>query len=361
MATHTVSELAELAGARLEGDPARRIDGTASLADARGTHVTFCVDPKYAEALARTQAAAVVVPHALAVARGDLALLRCDDPNRAFTKICALFAKERPRPASGVHPRAVVAQNARLGADVAIGECAVIGHGASLGARVVVHPGAVVGPDCEVGDDTELHPHVVLYAGVRVGARCLLHAGAVLGADGFGFEPPRALGEPWTKIPQSGTVVVEDDVEIGANATIDRARFGTTRIGRGAKLDNLIHVAHNCEIGAGSMLAAQVGIAGSTRVGRSAMIGGQTGIGGHLTLPDGVRIGAQSGVIGVIPSGVEVFGTPARPKREVFKHYALVERLPKLVERLEARIAELERRLERVAHERSSSNQEHGA
>lgn len=361
MAQHTLSELARVAGARLVGDPTRTIEGTASLGEARETQITFCVDATHAQALFATRAAAAVVPSSLEVARTDLALLRCDDPNRAFTRICALFATERPRPAPGVHPRAVVASSAALGADVAIGELAVVGARARLGARVVVHPGAVIGPDCEVGEDTEIHPHAVLYAGVKVGARCLVHAGAVLGADGFGFEPPKGLGEPWTKIPQSGTVVIEDEVEIGANTTIDRARFGTTRIGRGTKLDNLIHVAHNCEIGAGSMLAAQVGVAGSTRIGRSAMIGGQAGIGGHLVLGDGLRIGGQSGVIGAVPGGVELFGTPARPKREVFKNYAALERLPRLAERLAARIAELEARLAALEDRRSTSKKEQGA
>jgi UDP-3-O-[3-hydroxymyristoyl] glucosamine N-acyltransferase len=204
---------------------------------------------------------------------------------------------------------------------------------------------------------TEIHSNAVLYAGVAIGERCLVHAGAVIGSDGFGFEPPRALGEPWTKIPQSGTVVVEDEVEIGANTTIDRARFGTTRIGRGVKLDNLIHVAHNCEIGAGSMIAAQVGFAGSTRIGRSAMIGGQAGFGGHLSLPDGLRVGGQSGVIGDVPGGVELFGTPARPKREVLKQHAALDRLPKLV----ARVAELEQRLAALEGQLSSSKEPHGA
>ncbi|MCE9594637.1 MAG: UDP-3-O-(3-hydroxymyristoyl)glucosamine N-acyltransferase [Planctomycetes bacterium] len=357
MATHTLSELAAIAGARLVGDPGRTVDGTAALADAGERHVTFCVDASWADGLATTRAAAAVVPTGLRIARSDLAWLESDDPNAAFTKICALFATERPRPAPGVHPRASVSTVARLGVGVAIGELAVVGARAELGPNVVVHPGVVIGPDCRIGEGTELHANAVLYSGVQVGARCVVHSGAVLGADGFGFEPPKRLGEPWTKIPQSGTVVVEDDVEIGANTTIDRARFGVTRIGRGTKLDNLIHIAHNVEVGAGSMFAAQVGVAGSTRIGRSAMIGGQAGVGGHLVLGDGVRIGGQSGVIGEVPSGVDLFGTPARPKREVFKHYALIEKLPKLL----ARIAELETRLAALEGARSSEKKERSA
>ncbi|MBI5434196.1 MAG: UDP-3-O-(3-hydroxymyristoyl)glucosamine N-acyltransferase [Planctomycetes bacterium] len=362
MAQHTLSELAQVAGALLQGDPSRQVDGTAALGDAGPSHVTFCVDAKHVDGLLATRAAAAVVPRGLEIARPelvrpDLALLLSDDPNRAFTKLCALFATERPRPAVGVHPRAVVATDAVLGEGAAIGELAVVGSRARLGAGVVLHPGVVIGPDCEVGEGTEIHPNTVLYAGVRLGARCLVHAGAVLGADGFGFEPPRRLGEPWTKIPQSGTVVVEDEVEIGANTTIDRARFGITRIGRGTKLDNLIHIAHNCEIGAGSMFAAQVGVAGSTRIGRSAMIGGQAGIGGHLVLGDGLRIGGQAGVIGAVPGGVDLFGTPARPKREALKHFAAVERLPKLLER----IAELEARLAALERDRTPTQKEHGA
>jgi UDP-3-O-[3-hydroxymyristoyl] glucosamine N-acyltransferase len=357
MATHTLSELASIAGARLVGDPKRTVDGTAALADAGERDITFCVDARWLASLATTRAAAVVVPTGFQVVRTDLARLESDDPNGAFTKICALFATERPRPALGIHARASVSPLARLGAGVSIGELAIVGARAELGANVVVHPGAVIGPDCRIGEGTEVHSNAVLYAGVQVGARCLVHSGAVLGADGFGFEPPKRLGEPWTKIPQSGTVIVEDEVEIGANTTIDRARFGVTRIGRGTKLDNLIHIAHNVEIGAGSMFAAQVGVAGSTRIGRSAMIGGQAGVGGHLALGDGVRIGGQAGVIGEVPGGVDLFGTPARPKREVFKHYALIEKLPKLL----ARIAELEARLAALEGTRDTQKKEHSA
>jgi UDP-3-O-[3-hydroxymyristoyl] glucosamine N-acyltransferase len=182
---------------------------------------------------------------------------------------------------------------------------------------------------------------VVCYHGVRIGERCLVHAGAVIGADGYGFEPTRDPERPWSKIPQCGTVVVEDDVEIGANTTIDRARFGATRIGRGAKIDNLVHIAHNVEIGAGALIIAQVGIAGSTRVGERAILAGQAGINGHIEIGAGARIAAQAGVFGDVPKGAEYLGWPARPRGEAMRRYALVERLPQMQERLK----ELERRL----------------
>ncbi len=347
MPSHTLSELARVAGADLEGDPEFVVSGTASLRDAGAEDISFCVERAYVEELAATRARAVLVPRDFQNARADLSLLRCDDVNRSFTKICALFALERPKPPIGVHASAVIHPTAALGANCAIGPLCSIGAGARVGANVVLHAGAVIGDECKVGDATEIHPHAVLYAGVSVGARCLIHAGAVIGSDGFGFAPPKKLGDPWSKIPQSGTVVVEDDVEIGSNTTIDRARFGTTRIARGVKLDNLIHIAHNCEIGAGTMIAAQTGIAGSARVGRGTMIGGQVGVNGHIVIGDGVRVGAQGGVMRDTPNGAEVWGTPARPKREAFRAIAAIERLPELLHRvaaLEARIAQLDGR-----------------
>jgi UDP-3-O-[3-hydroxymyristoyl] glucosamine N-acyltransferase len=182
---------------------------------------------------------------------------------------------------------------------------------------------------------------------VRVGDRCIVHAGAVLGADGYGFEPAADPSLPWTKIPQCGTVVVEDDVEIGANTTIDRGRFGATRVGRGAKIDNLVHLAHNVVVGPGALIVAQVGIAGSTRVGARAILGGQAGINGHIEIGAGARIAAQAGVFGDVPAGADYLGWPARPRAEALRRYAHVERLPQVHERiqeLERRIQDLEER-----------------
>jgi UDP-3-O-[3-hydroxymyristoyl] glucosamine N-acyltransferase len=220
----------------------------------------------------------------------------------------------------------------------------VVGAGASIGAGAAIHPHAVVGVGAEIGPGTVLHPGAVVYDGVVIGARCIVHSSAVVGADGYGFDPTPA---GWVKIPQLGTVIVEDDVEIGAACTIDRGRFGPTRVRRGAKLDDQVHVGHNVEVGEHAMLAAQVGIAGSALIGSRVMMGGQVGISGHLCVGDGARLAGKTGPFGDVPAGAEFLGYPGLPRREALRQQALLGRLPRLVERLgelEARVVELEAR-----------------
>ena len=341
MAAHTLSELALAAGAELLGDGDYVVEGTAGLAEASPREVSFCAQPRYQSLLERTAAGAVVVPPGLDCARKGLHLLVHRDPNAAFTQICALVASERSRPRPGIDPRAEVHPSAELGAQVSIGAFASVGAGARVGDRTVLHPGVRVGAGVVIGPDCEIHPNAVLYEGVQIGARCIVHAAVVLGGDGFGYQPPSELGGTWKRIPHSGRVEIEDEVEIGAGSTVDRGRFGATRIERGAKLDNLVHIGHNCVIGAGSMLAAQVGLAGSTRVGRGVQLGGQVGVGGHVEIGDGARLGGQTGVIGDIEAGAEMWGTPARPRKTFFREIAALARL----DRLRERTAELERRL----------------
>jgi UDP-3-O-[3-hydroxymyristoyl] glucosamine N-acyltransferase len=342
MARRTLSELARIAGAALEGDGSIAIEGTASLADASPSEISFCALARYAPQLDSTRAAAVVVSPQMRTRRRGLPLLVHADPNAAFTRICAEFAAQRARPAAGVHAAAHVDPGVELGPGVSVGAGATVAAGVRLGARCVLHPGVHVGAGCALGADCELHPGVVLYEGVTLGERVIVHAASVLGSDGFGYEPPTAKGGPWTKIPQSGRVEIGDDVEIGAGCTIDRGRFGATRLERGVKLDNQVHIAHNCVIGAGSMLAAQVGLAGSTTVGRGVLLAGQCGISGHITIGDGARCGGGSVVIGDVAPGEDVWGYPARPRREVLRQMAEARRLHELRERVEA----LERRLE---------------
>lgn len=342
MARRTLSDLARLCGARLEGDGGVSVDGAASLPEAGATQISFCTSPRYAAQLDATRAAAVVVPPALRERRSDLPRLVHADPNAAFTRICAAFAPPARRPVPGVDASAAVEPGARLAADVSVGALCSIAAGAELGARCVLHAGVHVGPGAVLGEDCELFPGVVLYPGVRLGARVRVHAGSVIGADGFGYEPPRERDGLWIKIPHVGTVEIGDDVEIGACCTIDRARFGVTRLEAGVKLDNLVHVAHNCTIGAGTMIAAQTGLSGSTTVGRGVLMGGQCATAGHLRVGDGARIGGQAGMIGDVEPGVDLWGTPARPRREVLKEIAELRRLGELRRRLEA----LERRLE---------------
>jgi UDP-3-O-[3-hydroxymyristoyl] glucosamine N-acyltransferase len=340
MTTRTLIELAKACGATLEGDGGLEVRGPANLRDAASDEVSFCAHPKFSRELERTHAGAVLVPPGMTVARRDLPLLRCDNPSRAFDVIVELFARRVPRAAPGVHASAVVEEGVAIGEGVAVGPLCHVGRGARIGARTILHARVEVGEAAEVGEDCELFPGVVLYPHVRLGARCVVHAGAVVGSDGHGYEPsPRG----WVKIRQSGTVIVEDDVEIGANTTIDRARFGATRIGQGTKLDNLVHVAHNVVIGAGSMIVAQVGIAGSTRLGRGVVVGGQVGIAGHIELGDGVKVGGGAGVTRSWPKGIELWGLPARPIKDALRGMAFEARGDEFVRRVRT----LEQRLDR--------------
>jgi UDP-3-O-[3-hydroxymyristoyl] glucosamine N-acyltransferase len=243
-----------------------------------------------------------------------------------------------------VHPTAVLGENVRLGTGVSVGAHCVVGAGSALDDGAVLHPGVFVGAGVRVGARSVLFSACVLYHRVVVGRDCVIHSGAVIGADGFGFDP---TPEGWRKVPQCGTVVVEDDVEIGANTTIDRGRFGATRIGAGAKLDNLVHVAHNVVIGPGALLIAQVGIAGSSRIGARAILAGQVGVVGHVEVGPGARISAQSGVTKDLPGGKDYFGSPVLPQVEALRRLASMNKLPELARR----VRELEERLARLEGE----------
>lgn len=246
------------------------------------------------------------------------------DPKLAFIQVLNRLHPRSLTP--GVHPTAVV--DGTLGEDCQVGPHAVIEAGATLGDRVVVGPGSVVRAGATIGDDTVLHARVVLYAGVTVGRRCELHAGAVIGADGFSYHPSERGP---VKVPQVGTVVLEDDVEIGANSCVDRAFLEETRVGAGSATDNLVQIGHNCSVGRFNMIAAQAGLSGSCSTGTGVLIGGQVGFADHTRVGDGVRIGAQSGVHGRLKDGTTVLGTPARPVREMQRIWAAMKWLPELV------------------------------
>ena len=324
MPTRTLSELALLCGAVLEGDGSRTVDGPASLAEAGPREISFLANPRYRAQLAASRAGAILVAPDIERPRADVALLRVSDPNKAFTAIVAAFAEHDPAPAPGIHASAVVDPDAQVAASASIGPFCWVGPGAVVGERTVLHASVSIGASAKVGDDTMLHSGVRIYSRVTIGSRVLLHSGCVIGSDGYGFEPTR---EGWAKIPQVGTVVVEDDVEMGALCAIDRGRFGATRIGRGAKLDNLVHVAHNVTVGEAALLIAQCAIAGSAKIGKRAIIAGQVGVAGHVEIGDGARIGGQSGVVNDIPAGVDYLGTPAHPRSETLRIWSLTARL----------------------------------
>jgi UDP-3-O-[3-hydroxymyristoyl] glucosamine N-acyltransferase len=331
----TLLELAERIGAHLEdvapGVGERTISGPASLTGADHEQVSFLADARHAEALETTRACAVVLGEGVSVERKDLALLRCGDPQAAFNRVVGLFAPEVPSPESGVHPSAVVHPTAEVEDSACIGPLCVVGPGVRIAAGVVLHARVVLGASASVGADTVLYPGVVLYPHVSIGASCIVHAGAVLGSDGFGFEPTES---GWVKTPQGGTVLIEDDVEIGANVTIDCARFGSTHIASNVKIDNLVHVAHNVRIGRSSMFLAQSAVAGSTQIGSDVIVAGQTGIAGHLSIGEGARIGAKSAVFTDIPAGEEWWGSPAVPKTQSLRDQKSLQRVGRLREEL---------------------------
>jgi UDP-3-O-[3-hydroxymyristoyl] glucosamine N-acyltransferase len=330
-----LAALAERLDCELRGDGSIEIRAVRSLEEAGPGDVTFLANPKYASQVATTRASAIILP--AAADEVPLASLRAANPYLAFAEALGLFYVPR-RPAPGIHPTAVVAASARIAAPVSIGAYAVIGDDVEIGPEATIHPHVTIYPGVRIGRAFVAHAGVVVREDVRIGDRVVLHPGVVLGADGFGFAPsPRGA----VKIPQTGTVVIEDDVEIGANTTVDRATLGATTVRQGAKLDNLVMVAHNCEVGAHSFLAAQVGLAGSTKLGRGVQMGGQAGAAGHLTIGDGVQVVAQSGVPNSIAPGRIVGGYPAVEVTRWRRASAALLRLPELLRRV--------RRLERAS------------
>jgi UDP-3-O-[3-hydroxymyristoyl] glucosamine N-acyltransferase len=310
----TVAEIAAKLGAAFEGDGAAPIHALASLREAVPGDIAFLGNLRYAAQAAATQASAVLVTPDFAKPCSASALIRVSNPDKTFTIIAEWFAPPPPKWAPGVHPTAVIAPGVQLGRDVFIGPYCVIEPGVTVGDRCVLVAQCYLGHDVSLGADTKLYPQVSLRERVQVGQRCILHNGTVIGSDGFGYGVD-AQGAR-VKIPQLGTVVIGDDVEIGANVTVDRARFGKTRIGNGVKIDNLVQVGHNAIIGDHSVLVAQVGIAGSATVEHHVIIAGQVGVAGHIVVGAGSVIGAQSGLSKDVAPKSYLLGSPAIPREE---------------------------------------------
>ncbi len=338
-ASFTLGRLAEALGATLEGDAARVVSGVAPLETAGPTQVSLLSNRKYQRLAESTRAGALVVPRE---ATGfSCALLRVDSPQAALITLLQLFHPEPPmRP--GIHPTAAVADRARVDPSAAVGPHAVIEGGAVIGARSRIGALCFVGANAKIGDDVQLYPRAVVRDGVRIGDRVIVHPGAVLGADGFGYAFD---GAAHRKIPQVGGLRVEDDVEIGANTTIDRGTLGDTVIGRGTKIDNLVQVGHNCEVGEHVILVSQVGISGSCQIGHRAILAGQVGVADHVTIGDGAILTAKSGVPSDVPAGEVWSGIPSRPSAETRRIWAAEAALPELIRKvraLEKRVRELE-------------------
>jgi len=323
-----LSEIARVLGCELRGDGDVEIADVAAIEDAPPGTLTFVADRRRTRELASSRAAAVLLPPDAPDV--PLPSLRSAEPYAAFAAAVELFHPPS-RPAPGVHPTAVVAASAAIGPEAAIGPYVVIGERVEIGRGAVLDAHVVIYPDVRIGDAFTAYARAVVREGVRIGDRVTLHAGVVIGSDGFGFLP---LAEGNRKIPQVGTVIVEHDVEIGANTTVDRATLGATVVGRGTKIDNLVMVGHGCRIGPHCLIAGQVGLAGSTTLGARVMLGGQVGSAGHLCVGDGARIGAQSGVHRDVPAGGTYAGYPAVEAREWRRTSACVSRLPGLFRRL---------------------------
>lgn len=336
-----LSEVAEKTGGTVEGDGGIDIRGVAGIGEAGEGEISFIANPRYAPEAAATKASAVIVSEDWN-STCSAALIRAKNPDEAFAKAAMLFYAPPPRPASGIHPSASVAADAEIGKDVSIGAFCVVESGAKIGAGTVIFPQCYIGRKAVLGENCWLYPQVSLREAVILGRRVIVHNGAVIGSDGFGYSVDGQGIR--TKIPQIGIVEIGDDVEIGANVTVDRARFGKTRIGHGVKIDNLVQIGHNVVIGDHSVLVAQVAIAGSTHVGEKVVIAGQAGIAGHLHIGAGAVIGGKAAVTKDVAAGEYMMGVPAMPASKFKRTQAGVMLLPKLKERvaaLEARIREL--------------------
>ncbi len=328
--TRTAKELAEAIGARLEGDAAAEIRGVAAPERAGPHDLIYVEAAKHADRATASAALCVIADEGAALA--GKTILRHKQPKLAFAKAAALLLERAPI-ASGVHQTAIVAPLTRLSPGVSIGPYAVIGEDVHVGSGTQIGAHTVVGAGCWIGENCRIHPRVTLYAGVRIGHRAEIHSGAVIGADGFGYA--HGEGRYW-KFPQAGIVEIGDDAEIGANTTIDRGSLDDTRIGDGAKLDNLVHIGHNCKIGEHTVMAAQVGLSGSCVIGKNVVIGGQVGFGEHCRVEDGAIAGAQAGIPTgkTIRAGQTVWGTPAREIGKFKEVYVWYARLPELAERI---------------------------
>jgi len=334
----TLGEASSLVGGRLEGDPGLPVTALVPVEDAGPEEMAFLAAKRYARHAQGSLAGSFLVTGALEAWAAGRPRVVVDDAHRALVLLLRRLHPEEAR-SGGVHPTAVLGHGVRLGPGVSVGPYAVVEEGAEVGAETRIGAHVVVGAGCRIGRSCTLHPHVVLYPRTVLGDRVIVHSGTVLGADGFGYT---WFDGAHQRIPHVGRVVLENDVEIGANAAVDRGSIGDTMVGRGVKVDNLVQIAHNVRLGEDSLLAGMVGIAGSARIGRGVWMGGQSGVVNHLEVGDGARIAVATKVFRDVPARETVSGHPARPHREELRRQAQLARLPHLVERLEALEARVE-------------------
>lgn len=343
-----LKELAEFVGGTVVGDGEVEISGVAAIDEAQPGEITFIANPKYLRKLQTTGASAILLSKETPSAGKHLILTA--HPQLAFVKVLALFFA-RPYQPKGIDPNAHICPTVQLGEELTIYPHVYIGDRCHIGNRVILYPGVFVGEDSFIGEDSILYPNVTVYAGSVIGKRVILHGGVVIGADGFGYVKE---GMKNVKIPQVGGVIIEDDVEIGANSTVDRAALGNTIIRRGVKIDNLAQVAHNVQIGEDSIIVAQVGIAGSTKIGKNVILAGQVGVIDHIEIGDNVMVGAQSGVGQNLPPNQVFSGSPVQPHREWLRTVATLSKLPEMKKSL----MDIEERLKKIEAALSSIGKE---
>jgi UDP-3-O-[3-hydroxymyristoyl] glucosamine N-acyltransferase len=343
----SAAQIAGIIQGTIEGDPQASVGSFGKIEEAKNGQLSFLANPKYEEFLYSTEASIIIVNNSLVLRQPVPAtLIRVPDAYSSFALLLSAYEDMMSKQLNGIQEPSHISATAKLGTNVFVGAFSYIGENVVIGNNVKIHPQVYIGNDVVVGDDSVLHPGVKIYQDCRVGKRVTIHAGSIIGSDGFGFAP-QADGT-YKKIPQIGNVVVEDHVEIGSNCSIDRATIGSTIIHEGAKLDNLIQIAHNVEIGSFTVIAAQSGISGSTKIGRNVMIGGQVGIVGHISIADGSKINAQSGVTKSILSSMAVTGSPAYNYAAALRAQAVSRNLPEL----EKRLKELEKQIQELTKER---------
>lgn len=339
----SAAQIAALINGKIEGDPNAPVSSFGKIEEAQNGQLAFLANPKYEEYLYSTNASVIIINNALDLKQPITAtLIRVPDAYSAFASLLNTYQKMMQEQLVGVQEPAYISRSASYGQNVFVGAFAYLGENVKIGNNTKIYPNVYLGNNVRVGDNSIIHPGVKIYHDCEIGNHVIIHAGTVVGSDGFGFAP-QADGS-FQKVPQIGNVVIEDHVEIGANTTIDRATIGSTIIRSGAKLDNLIQIAHNVEIGNSTVVAAQAGISGSTKVGRGVMIGGQVGIVGHINIGDGARINAQSGVSKSIEPGKAVTGSPAHDYTSTLRSQAISRNLPELqkkIKELEAIIRQL--------------------
>lgn len=335
----SAEQIAALVNGTVEGDGAVTVSTFAKIEEGHPGALSFLANPKYIDYIYTTQSSIVLVKRDFKPEHPVKAtLIRVDDPYATVASLLDMVSKMTAVRPSGIETPSHIDESVNVPDGCYVGAFSYIGKGVKLGLGVQIHPQCYIGAGVEIGDNTIIYPGVKIYHGCKVGNNCILHSGVVIGADGFGFAPVNGV---YNKIPQMGNVVIEDDVEIGANTTVDRAMLGSTRIRKGVKLDNLIMVAHNCEVGENTVMASQVGVAGSTKVGAGCVVGGQVGFAGHLHIGDGTQIGAQSGISKNIKPNSKIMGYPAVDYTDFARQLVNVKNLTKLY----AKVDELEKKL----------------